>query len=311
MPGFYTNHLRSHNAKKCAPIIEGAYSKAETLDGKTTTVEIPLESPNAVQDILSAGYAVLRDHPEIFYYNTALSASSDGLTARLTTNLLYSPKMIAQYKESISNEINRICSLINPTWTRWDKEKFIFEYLQSTVKYVDDGKSERFNIIGALLEHKAVCEGISKAFAVLCHAVGIPCIVVFSKTHMWNLVNINGVLCNVDATYATGNSIGINYTYFNTSDKYMDKEHEKELECIPKCQDDAEGYYAHMGTFFENEKDLKRYLLKHLIFTPETTHVKLKSGNIEKAVESAIGLIPRSFKYSINHSANTAVIKTS
>lgn len=311
MAGFYTNHLKSNNAQKCAPIIEDAFSKAITLDGKATVVEVNLKAPNAAQDILSAGYAVLRDHPEHFYYNTSLSATSDGVRACLSTNLLYSPQKIAQYKENISNEVARIRSLMNPMWTKWDKEKFIFEYLQSTVEYVDDGKNERYNIIGALLEHKAVCEGISKAFAVLCHSVGIPCIVVFSKTHMWNLVNINGILCNVDATYGTGSNMGINYTYFNTSDKYMDKEHVKELECIPKCEDDAQGYYTHIGTFFENERDLKSYLLKHLILMPRTAHVKLKTGNIEKVVESAIGLIPRSLEYSINHNANTAIIRTS
>lgn len=311
MPGFYTNHLKSCNAKKCTPFIEEAYKKATTLDGNSTTVKILLNAPNAAQDILSAGYAVLRDHPEYFYYPTSLSSTFDGSSACLTTSLLYSPQEIAQYQESISSEISRICSLMNPLWTKWDKEKFIFEYLQSTVDYVNDGKNERFNIIGSLLEHKAVCEGISKAFAVLCHAVGIPCIVVFSKTHMWNLVNINGSICNVDATYGTGNNIGVNYTYFNTSDKYMGKEHEKELECIPKCHDDKQGYYTHTGTFFDKEHELKTYLLKHLILTPRTAQVKLKTGSIKKVVESVIGAIPRSLEYSINNNANTAVIKTS
>lgn len=311
MAGFYTNHLKSNNAQGCAHIIEDAFAKATTLDGKTTVVEIELESPNAAEDILSAGYAVLRDHPEHFYYNTTLSAASDGARTHLSINLTYSPQSVAQYKKKISNEVARIHSLMNPMWTKWDKEKFIFEYLQSTVEYVDDGKNERYNIIGALLERKAVCEGISKAFAVLCHSVGIPCIVVFSQTHMWNLVNINGSLCNVDATYGAGSNMGINYTYFNTSDKYMSQEHKKALECIPKCEDDTQGYYAHIGTFFENERDLKGYLLKNLVFMPGTAHVKLKTGDIEKVVASAIGLIPHSLKYSINHTANTAIIKIS
>ncbi len=307
MSGFYVNHLKSDDAKYYAKEIEMAY--LSPLSNKSIgNIKLNAKS-NSAQDVLSAGYAVLRDHPELFYYSTSLSATSNGKTAKLTTNLLYSLEEIIKYKSRLSSEINRIVSLINPMWTKWEKEKFIFDYLQSTVEYTDDHTCERYNIVGALLEHKAVCEGISKAFAVLCHSVGIPCIVVFSKTHMWNLVNINGTICNVDATYGTHGELGINYTFFNTSDRYMQCEHEKEIMCIPKCSDDSQGYYNRTGTFFDEEKDLKSYLLKNLLIGHKTVQVKLRNGNIDKTINSIIGLIPHSIHYSTNKKANTAIIK--
>lgn len=227
----------------------------------------------------------------------------------LTTKLLYSKNQIQAYKAALDAETKRITASINPLWTLWDKEKFIFDYLQSTVTYTDDGKNERHSIIGALLEHQAVCEGISKAFAVLCHSVGIQCIVVFSKTHMWNVVNINGTLCNVDATYGTKGELGVNYTFFNTSDKYLQEEHKKVLGCIPPCKNDSQEYYSHMGTFFNEEKDLRKYLLKNLFFSRRTIQAKLKNGSIEKVIKSVSALIPYSLEYSVNSFANTAIIK--
>ena len=62
-----------------------------------------------------------------------------------------------------------------------------------------------FNLEGALLDGKAVCDGITKAFMLLARMEGIECIRVTGKNadnvgHAWNKVRIGDVWYNVDVT---------------------------------------------------------------------------------------------------------------
>lgn len=62
-----------------------------------------------------------------------------------------------------------------------------------------------FNLEGALLDGKAVCDGITKAFMLLARMEGIECIRVTGKNadnvgHAWNKVRIGNVWYNVDVT---------------------------------------------------------------------------------------------------------------
>ena len=275
-----------------------------------TIIQFKTVDKQDLNEILSAGYAVLRDHPEFFYYKTSLKSYFDGNQVTLKLRLLYTPAEIATLKMRIEHKLSEILNLIPRNACTWEKERILFEYLQLNTSYTDDGAPERYNIIGALLDGQAVCEGISKAFAVLCHRIDVPCIVVFSKTHMWNLVNINGRLSNVDVTYTTNTPHTFcDYTYFNVSDSDMNNdEHCKELECIPNCLDNSNNYYAKMNLYFQNEQELKKYITRSLFACKCPIYVKLSKGNIVRAIKSATLLAPYSTTFTYNESAKTALI---
>lgn len=266
-----------------------------------------------MDDVLSAGYAVLRDHPEFFYYKPNTKAYFNGAQVTLELHLLYTPAEIATMKVQLERKIAQILQLIPPGACLWEKERIVFEYLQLHTSYVDDDAPERYNIIGALLQGQAVCEGISKAFAVLCHRIGIPCIVVFSQTHMWNLVNLNGKLANVDATYSTDAPHPFcDYTYFNARDCDMgNEEHCKEILCVPCCSDGSNSYYEKMNLSFGSALTLKKYVIKALLTHKNPIRVKLRKGNIIQAIQSLSGLVPCSITVSYNEQANTALILSS
>ena len=62
-----------------------------------------------------------------------------------------------------------------------------------------------FNLEGALLDGKAVCDGITKAFMLLARMEGIECIRVTGKNaenvgHAWNKVKIENTWYNIDVT---------------------------------------------------------------------------------------------------------------
>lgn len=58
-----------------------------------------------------------------------------------------------------------------------------------------------WNLVGSLVLHGAVCEGYAKAFQFLCQTAGIPCLQVYSDTHMWNEVKVDSAWYMVDPTW--------------------------------------------------------------------------------------------------------------
>lgn len=93
---------------------------------------------------------------------------------------------------------------------------------------VDD--SPAFHIDGVLLNKRAVCDGLSRAFAFLCAMEDIDALRVTgsfaSSPHAWNKVKINGAWYNVDVTSdAVYYSVGgaqykqLSHGYFLLSDK--------------------------------------------------------------------------------------------
>jgi len=70
---------------------------------------------------------------------------------------------------------------------------------------VMSGSESAFNIDGVFLSGRAVCEGYTKAFQLLCDRAGIPCVSVFGiadgENHSWNYVELNGNWYLVDATW--------------------------------------------------------------------------------------------------------------
>ena len=310
MPGFYVNHLKSSRARDFAGKIEKRLSSPTADKNMKTVIRFPNCKAQDVEEVLSAGYAVLRDNPDFFYYHISLEAKYDGSSVILFIPLLYTLEQISMLKQQLDEKINSIINQIPLTSSLWEKERYIFEYLQLHTQYTKDGARERYNIIGCLLEQKAVCEGVSKAFAVLCHRIGIPCIVVFSETHMWNIVNINGKLANVDATYGTSTPHTIcDYTYFNICDADLNTSiHKKELDCIPICTDSSNSFFHRTNTYFANEKDLKNHVVLSLVLKRTPIQVKLSNGNITKAMKAVALSAPCSFEYSYNEDVNTALI---
>ena len=310
MSGFYVNRLKSPRAKTFAKELEKRMSSPTADENMNSVFLFPNCKSRDLNEVLSAGYAVLRDNPAFFYYRISLDASFDGSNVKLVAPLLYSPEEIAVLRRQLEAKIDSIIKAIPVNSSLWEKERYIFEYLQTHTKYTKDNAKERYNVIGCLLYHQAVCEGISKSFAMLCHRVGIPCIVAFSKSHMWNIVNINGNLANVDATYGTSKPHSIcNYTYFNTADADLDDDtYTKELNCIPVCTDISNSFYYRTNSYFFNERELKNYVVRSLLTKKVPIQVKLHNGSIVKVMKTVSSAVPYSFTYSYNEEANTALI---
>ena len=123
--------------------------------------------------------------------------------------------------------------------TDYEKEKFVYEYLIETCRY-DEYAAHAGSCYGALVEGVARCEGYSKSFMWAMWALDIPCMTVTGEAangeeflysrHSWNIVQIDGVYCYLDATYDDveqgGEQFPISYGFFNVDQNSVEQSRE-------------------------------------------------------------------------------------
>ena len=172
----------------------------------------------------NALYAAWLDHPEIFWleynaysYSYELASDDDGIVKlkRLTVSLSAAPGM--ENAAVLAEALTLATADFRPPQSASDAEKaaYINNYLSRKITY-DLTAPNRGNIIGALVEHRCVCEGYAQAFAYLAAKAGMTAVCVpgyatdteGTEGHMWNTVLIDGVFYAVDSTW--NDSLGKN-----------------------------------------------------------------------------------------------------
>lgn len=124
----------------------------------------------------------------------------------------------------------------------YDKVLKAHDWLVDNVEYDTTlNNSYIYNLYGALVSRKAVCEGYAEAFKYLMDYAGVPCILVVgsatnsngdTENHEWNYVKINekwyAVDCTWDDPIITGNgkiTNNIKYKYFLKGADTINKNH--------------------------------------------------------------------------------------
>ena len=79
----------------------------------------------------------------------------------------------------------------------------VYEYLARNVEYGDTENPYSYTAYAALNDGKAVCQGYSSAFNILCNAIGVKSLAVFNDEHMWNVVLSDGKMYHYDATFGS------------------------------------------------------------------------------------------------------------
>ena len=215
---FYRDHLDQNQV--------GPYNALESaLSRRSNTANVGNVDSQSFYDAFAA---VCMDHPE-YSYCAGIQASVRGGVA--TIAFLNSDDNL--FSQKVNEAANAIYAMLNGRNDDYSKVKAIFDYLVLRVKYdfdiydkyaaaANSGNEEEFaqfavnnaysfSAYGAFTTGKAVCEGISKAFKILCDLFNVPCMctICYEKNgdqkgapHMNNRVTIDGVDCYVDVTAA-------------------------------------------------------------------------------------------------------------
>jgi len=227
------------------------YAMKEGLLALKDSFMVPMLDKKALSDI----YFMLRmDCPEIFYTVTFSYRYYDNSSAvELTPVYLFNRDKIREHRQAMEARVKKLArQAVN--LSEKEKELFIHDFILNNVKYDKLKKEYSHEIIGALGNGVAVCEGIAKAVKILCDELGIWCIVVLSDNnpdkgikyrHAWNVVKIDGKYYHLDATFdnTLGKGETPRYDYFNLSDKQIFKDHEPLIWKTPECSDGDHFYY--------------------------------------------------------------------
>ena len=185
--------------------------------------------------ITQAVEAYKNDHPETFWLKgSSLFVPYGDTTSVKLDYTVQNDKLIAAKKKfniAVASVLKNL-----PSGNDFEREEYINNYIIDNCKY-DDAAAENNDVqgnendaYGALVDGKAVCEGYSKAFQILCNKADIDCIqlmgIVDSDNHVWNCVKIGGDWYQIDVTWDdVDDFIYDSHEYFNLTDSLMYEEH--------------------------------------------------------------------------------------
>lgn len=222
--------------------------------------EIPVSGISIGTDAgMALFYRVMADHPEYFWVSRKVSVSYDPRTMKVQSFVvLYTDgekadsiggnskpvavadreKIIAK-RTALNEKIGQIMGSIPANYPEIDREKLIYDYIVTHLQYdsvaagqnlpVDSILPHAYDIYGAAIEGKAVCEGYSKLFQYLCYHTGINVAQISGTAngggHMWNAVELDGDWYEIDVTWGDGSDALIYYKYFNLTHTQMAQDH--------------------------------------------------------------------------------------
>lgn len=199
-----------------------------------------INAPLNEMQLTEAVEAYKNDHPEVFWLKSDFEyIDNDDSTSLI---LSYSvqpdnsdPDRLKKAKEKFNRTVDKIIDGAPKNATDYELELYVNDYLVNNCVYDKEAaESEKLighenDAYGALVEKKAVCEGYSRAFQLLCNRLGIDCINISGtadgESHAWNNVKLDGEWYEVDVTWndTDGDTEFPIYDYFNLpSDKFSE-----------------------------------------------------------------------------------------
>lgn len=204
---------------------------------------------------LSDIYFMIRmDCPEIFYsVKFSYRYYPDSTMVEFVPEYLFTKDKIREHRQAMQSRVKKLARQAEKLDEK-GRELFIHDFIVNNVKYDKLKKEYSHEIIGALGNGVAVCEGIAKAVKLLCDELGIWCIVALSEAnpekgikyrHAWNVVRIDGTYYHLDATFdnTLSKDDTIRYDYVNLADKQIFRDHEPVIWKVPECTDNDHFYY--------------------------------------------------------------------
>lgn len=206
----------------------------------------------------SAIEALVYENPDIFYLDvTKMYINIEKVTKIVGTKYnvfidagnedsylakgFYSKEDVEKYENQIAQIKNQIISQVSEK-SNYQKIKMVHDYLIDSIDYENDlTKNNVYDIYGALVRKRCVCEGYAKAFQYLVNELGIENTIVIgtgtnsrneTESHAWNYVKLDGQWYAVDVTWddpiiADGGRLTnkSRYEYFLKGSNTMNKNH--------------------------------------------------------------------------------------
>lgn len=208
-------------------------------------------------DYQSAVETFLYDNPDVFYLDANklfLSVETSKTLLKTTYNVYIGPEKDSDYyvdgfksKTQVQTALKKMENIRENVVSKLTGNTYkdilkIHDYLINSIDYDKDYSSIGcYNIYGALIDKKCVCEGYAKALKFLLDGANISSVIVQgsaqnssgrTENHAWNMVYLNDKWYYIDATWNDPIIIGngqiaksVQYKYFLKGSKTFDKDH--------------------------------------------------------------------------------------
>ncbi len=315
---YYYGLLNEQDKKIYKAIYDGIMNYAEYV-----------EVPGSKLDDNKVGglyHCVLWDNPFIFSvgeYAMWHAVSENKQQIKMTT--LCDTYTEAVYRKRIEDVVNQILSDKRlQKMNDFQKEVFVHDFIINNIKYdktLGDGgaKIQPYTTYGALVEHKAVCEGIAKTVKLLLNMLDVQCIVVSGSFdghgHAWNIVKLDKWAYHLDVTMDLGLVIHpgkMRYNYFNFRDGDVSSYKMDNAHLMPKCEAIKNNYVIRAAGYVSNYDRLLLYIEKSIKKRKTCLYFKINRNvneqyssisfiDFQKEVKKAYGQVTR--KLGINTEA--------
>lgn len=151
------------------------------------------------------------DHPEVFWLDPSgyqYYEEEGSVTAEF--RYLQAAESLDAERQALDAAVEAAAAGAPDNATDYEIELYLNRYLADHCQY-DTGGEQTHSAYGALVEQRAVCDGYSRAFQLLCRRLGVECTVVAGASdfnsgdensgHMWNCVQLGDSWYHVDVTW--------------------------------------------------------------------------------------------------------------
>ena len=207
------------------------------------------ESGIPIAEIDTVYQGFLYDHPELFWLATTYSYQLAGLDADggemadavAVIPISETPEALAAHKEAFEAAAKEFLTGIGDPDSDREYAKAVYERMAGTIEYTgeamyDDAMQMQHTAYGALVEHKAVCDGFALAYRYLLSQRGIPCLVVPGESegnpHTWNVAKWDGAWHEMDLTFDASLRDAGGSQYFDLTTEEMQADHQRETNGI-------------------------------------------------------------------------------
>ena len=305
--GWFYDKLNDKDKKTYVTILKGLL----TVKKRIPILYYPLEELSIIYR------SVLKDNTYIFYDRFYSRWYADGdPDCEVEPEYTFSAKAIKENMEKVREYLKRFDILKGKS--DYDKVKGVYDYCISNFKYDNQDGPNKFNIMGLILNKKAVCEGIAEFVKLALDYLSVKCIYVTgesdnpqkneeSEGHAWNIVYVEGKPYHLDATW---DICGIEklhrYDYFMLCDEDIKRDHI--IKCVaPACTTKGKDYYTQNSLLAKDYPEFERIIERNL--QKGVTHFMVKFLNITFTQDIKNRILDKASKIFVNQAKRNIKVK--
>lgn len=275
---------------------------------------IPIPGKSNNEHIYDIFTMVLRDVPMLFHVSNGLRIST-GIANFVIPEYIMDEQLYKKYYADVESFLKK-CQNLLTKHEPFNQLQIIHDSIVKHVEYHNTETHNEHNVLGAILDKKAVCESIAKSYKLLCDYNMIPAIVVFGLStannqsvqrppfsstsqednHAWNIVRLEEKWYNVDLTFDVtlgdfDRLTAFRYDYFLRSDQIFNREHHaSQKEFLPKCPVDF-NLYKKIDLFVKTSAEVSSVVKSIISKNPKTKTIVFAVNSNSELTENKIATI--------------------